>query len=165
MRLPDFEAWAMFAAVVEHRSFTDAARALSVSKATVSKAVTRLEASLGITLLHRSSRVVAVSTAGAGLLDEARAKGSGVRVAASVDWDVQHHFPGNAAASLDRVSQFAIVAAGILNSAMPFVRRRRSATVRASDSSSSPISTRSAMTVPTTSRAKCPCAHANSGMW
>ena len=39
----------------------------------MSKAVTRLEASLGITLLLRSSRQVTLSTAGAGLVDEARA--------------------------------------------------------------------------------------------
>ncbi len=73
MALPDYEGWACFVAVAEGGSFTAAAAALGLSKASVSKAVTRLEASLGITLLHRSSRVVAVSTAGAGLLDEARA--------------------------------------------------------------------------------------------
>ena len=73
MALPDYEGWACFVAVADGGSFTAAATALGLSKASVSKAVTRLEASLGITLLHRSSRVVAVSTAGAGLLDEARA--------------------------------------------------------------------------------------------
>lgn len=73
MALPDYEGWACFVAVADGGSFTAAATALGLSKASVSKAVTRLEASLGITLLHRSSRVVAVSTAGAGLLEEARA--------------------------------------------------------------------------------------------
>jgi DNA-binding transcriptional LysR family regulator len=73
MALPDYEGWACFVAVADGGSFTAAAAALGLSKASVSKAVTRLEASLGITLLHRSSRVVAVSTAGAGLLGEARA--------------------------------------------------------------------------------------------
>lgn len=73
MSLPDYEGWACFVAVVDGGSFTAAAAALGLSKASVSKAVTRLETSLGITLLHRSSRVVAVSTAGAGLIDEARA--------------------------------------------------------------------------------------------
>lgn len=73
MALPDYEGWACFVAVADGGSFTAAATALGLSKASVSKAVSRLEASLGITLLHRSSRVVAVSTAGAGLLDEARA--------------------------------------------------------------------------------------------
>lgn len=73
MALPDYEGWACFAAVADGGSFTAAATSLGLSKASVSKAVTRLEASLGITLLHRSSRVVTVSTAGAGLLGEAHA--------------------------------------------------------------------------------------------
>lgn len=73
MALPDYEGWACFVAVVEDGSFTAAAATLGLSKASVSKAVSRLEASLGITLLHRSSRSVTVSTAGAGLIDEARA--------------------------------------------------------------------------------------------
>ncbi len=73
MSLPDYEGWACFAAVADSGSFTAAAGALGMSKASVSKAVTRLETSLGIALLHRSSRVVTVSTAGAGLLGEAQA--------------------------------------------------------------------------------------------
>ena len=36
-------------------------------------------------------------------LDAARAQASGVRVAADIDWNPQDHFPGNEAASLDRV--------------------------------------------------------------
>ncbi|WP_338426484.1 LysR family transcriptional regulator [Sphingopyxis kveilinensis] len=73
MALPDYEGWACFVAVADGGSFTAAAAALGLSKASVSKAVTRLETALGITLLHRSSRVVAVSTVGAGLLEDARA--------------------------------------------------------------------------------------------
>ena len=73
MSLPDYEGWACFAAVADSGSFTAAATALGMSKASVSKAVTRLETALGIALLHRSSRVVTVSTAGAGLLGEAQA--------------------------------------------------------------------------------------------
>lgn len=73
MALPDYEGWACFVAVADGGSFTAAAASLGLSKASVSKAVTRLENALGIALLHRSSRVVAVSTAGAGLLGEAHA--------------------------------------------------------------------------------------------
>lgn len=73
MSLPDYEGWACFAAVADSGSFTAAATSLGLSKASVSKAVTRLETSLGIALLHRSSRVVTVSTAGERLLGEAQA--------------------------------------------------------------------------------------------
>ncbi len=73
MPLPDYEGWAMFAAVADAGSFAGAATTLRVSPASVSKAVARLEASLGLTLFHRTTRRVTLSTAGQDLLPEAQA--------------------------------------------------------------------------------------------
>ncbi len=53
-----------FARVVEARGFTETARRLGKSKSSISKSVARLEKSLGVRLLNRSTRSVSVTEIG-----------------------------------------------------------------------------------------------------
>ena len=70
-KLPDLEGFAIFAKVAELRSFALAAKDLELSKATVSKAIARLEKKLGARLFNRTSRRIALTDAGQRLANRA----------------------------------------------------------------------------------------------
>jgi DNA-binding transcriptional LysR family regulator len=68
MQKPGFAAMTAFVAVAEHASFAKAARQLGVSRSTLSSAVRGLEERLGVRLLNRTTRSVAVTEVGERLL-------------------------------------------------------------------------------------------------
>lgn len=63
--MEDLEGMAIFARVVEEKSFSAAARRLNLSKSLVSKHVTQLEKSIGARLLNRTTRALSLTEAGA----------------------------------------------------------------------------------------------------
>ena len=70
-RLPDLEGLAIFAKVADCRSFSNAAEELHLSKATVSKAIIRLESKLGVLLIIRSARRFELTEEGRSLFERA----------------------------------------------------------------------------------------------
>lgn len=69
MRREDWPNLAIFAAIARNRSFTRAGRELGVSASALSHAMKQFEAHLGVALLHRTTRSVAPTEAGARLLE------------------------------------------------------------------------------------------------
>lgn len=62
----------LFVSLVEHGSFVAVANQSGQSPSTISKAITRLEKSLGVRLLHRTTRQLQLTEAGANYLQTAR---------------------------------------------------------------------------------------------
>jgi len=67
--MEDLQRMAIFARVVEEKSFSAAARRLNLSKSLVSKQVTQLEKSVGARLLNRTTRALSLTEAGAALYE------------------------------------------------------------------------------------------------
>ena len=105
------EGWGVFVRVVELQSFSAAARSLQMAKASVSRTMARLEERLGVPLVQRTTRSLALTEAGEVLFararlilddvreaeEEARALGGSVRgtlrVAAPVSFAAAHVAP------------------------------------------------------------------------
>lgn len=68
--LPDFNALAVFALVAEERSFRAAADRMGVTRSAVSQTIRRVEETLGIALVSRTTRSVALTEAGERLYAE-----------------------------------------------------------------------------------------------
>ena len=67
----ELEQLRVFAAVADEGSFTGAARWLYISHSTVSRTVTALEEELGVRLVERDNRFIALTKAGETLREEA----------------------------------------------------------------------------------------------
>ncbi|QHF04607.1 LysR family transcriptional regulator [Pseudomonas asturiensis] len=70
--MSEMEDLAAFAVLIEAGSFTAAAQRLSCSKGRLSKRISQLEKTYGVQLLHRTTRTLSLTSAGAALLPQAR---------------------------------------------------------------------------------------------
>jgi DNA-binding transcriptional LysR family regulator len=70
--MPDLNELQLFVKVAQSQSFTVAARGLGIPKSSVSRAVGRLEGRLGVRLIERTTRKVALTEAGELYLDRCR---------------------------------------------------------------------------------------------
>ena len=85
----DLNRAAIFVRVVEQGGFTAAARALSLPKSSVSRAVTLLEEDLGVRLLQRSTRTIRLTDAGAAFYDRSSRAIAAMDEAAAAVADMQ----------------------------------------------------------------------------
>jgi DNA-binding transcriptional LysR family regulator len=92
-----------FAKVVETRSFSEAARALSISKSLVSKQISTLESALGVRLLHRTTRKMSLTEIGAAYYEHC------ARIANEID------------AAAETVSQLQVEPRGVLRITSPVI--------------------------------------------
>lgn len=69
---PDLNLLPLFVTVAETASMSAAARKLGLPKSSVSRGIAGLEASLGVQLFHRTTRNVALTTAGSAFYEKAR---------------------------------------------------------------------------------------------
>jgi DNA-binding transcriptional LysR family regulator len=86
--MTDFNALMIFAAVVDAKSFSEAARGLRIPLASVSRRVADLEAELGVRLLERSTRSLRLTAVGTDLLEHARRT---LEISAAVESIVSNH--------------------------------------------------------------------------
>lgn len=70
--LDNLRAMAVFASVVRHGSFSGAAKELNITTSAVSQQIRSLEIGLGVLLLHRSTRKLSLTEAGACLYEAAK---------------------------------------------------------------------------------------------
>jgi DNA-binding transcriptional LysR family regulator len=109
----------VFASVVEHGSFTAASAAVGVAKSQVTKQVRRLEARLGATLLHRTTRRMALTQAGESVHEHALALARSA--GAALDAAAQH---GQRPTGRLRVSASVTYGQHVLSPLLPgFIRR------------------------------------------
>jgi DNA-binding transcriptional LysR family regulator len=70
--LPELHAWAQFLALAETLHFGRAAKRLGMTQPPLTQAIQKLEAQLGVLLFNRTRRTVALTPAGATLIEPAR---------------------------------------------------------------------------------------------
>ena len=108
-----------FAAIVTHRSFRKAAGELGLSPSTLSHMMRNMEARMGVRLLHRTTRSVALTEAGEMLLDRLKPVLRDLDLAL----DTVGEFGGQPSGTL-RINASEIAARVLLNMAIPLFLER-----------------------------------------